>query len=180
MLGLLLGWFVWGRSRRLLSDQIVTMINRLTASDIERQRLLDELSVAPHSSNVRVELSDETPAAKSPSHDMMVVLDELETQAGLEHVRGIGPKIAVLLAAEGINNLNRLANLSDGAIEHLAIRLPAVAERVRREGWREQAQELLNGSLTKGEQIADHASGSSPQDFSIEFEKPDAAVAPDL
>jgi predicted flap endonuclease-1-like 5' DNA nuclease len=191
-IGLVIGWLIWGRSRRKLSEQIVTMYNRLTASDIERERLLDELAALPRGDVVKIDLrsvpegagegpgggmrstrdttdrDSSTRSARalrgqsSPAHDMVVVLDELETRADLEQVKGIGPKIAVLLAAEGITNLRRLANLSDDALDHLGVRLPAVAERVRREGWREQARDLLADSVGQGEQVANHAGSGTP------------------
>jgi predicted flap endonuclease-1-like 5' DNA nuclease len=141
------GWFVWGRSRRTLSNQVVNLYKRLTAADIERQRLQEELNatvIAPKAVAIDLRESSDTPLP--PAHDMSVVLDELETRPDLELVKGIGPKIAVLLAGEGINSLNRLANMTDSALYHLSIRLPTVAERIEKEGWREQARELLSPS----------------------------------
>ncbi|HKX76636.1 MAG TPA: hypothetical protein VJR05_14740 [Acidimicrobiia bacterium] len=173
-----LGWFLWGRKRRILSEQIVAMYNRLTASDLEKERLLDELAAASRPVEPPRPSPSPSPGA-SPSHDMNVVLHELETKADLENIKGIGPKLALLLAAEGINNLARLANMSDGALDHLGHRLPAVAERIRREKWREQAREIL-ASTGKGQQVANHSSGSAPEDLTIDLKEPDAAVTPEL
>ncbi len=142
-----IGWFVWGRSRRTLSNQVVNLYKRLTAADIERQRLAEEMnSAAAVPKAVSIDLREPAQPYQPPAHDMSVVLDELETRPDLEQVKGIGPKIAVLLAAEGITSLNRLANMTDSALYHLSIRLPTVAERIEKEGWREQAQELLYSS----------------------------------
>lgn len=141
------GWWVWGRSRRTLSNQVVNMYKRLTAADIERQRLKEELAaVADARQSVDIDLRETVASSGPPSHDMSVVLEELETQPDLELVKGIGPKMAVLLAGEGITSLNRLANMTDSAVYHLSIRLPALAERIEKEGWREQARELLSPS----------------------------------
>lgn len=141
------GWFIWGRSRRTLSNQVVNMYKRLSAADVERQRLQEELnSAAAFPKTISLDLRDAAEPSEPPAHDMSVVLDELETRPDLELVKGIGPKIAVLLAAEGITSLNRLANMSDSALYHLSIRLPTVAERIEKEGWREQARELLSPS----------------------------------
>ncbi|MEX2623707.1 MAG: hypothetical protein WD651_08260 [Acidimicrobiia bacterium] len=138
------GWFVWGRSRRTLSNQVVNLYTRLSAADVERLRLQEELnSTAALPKVISLDLRYDAEPTEPPAHDMSVVLDELETRPDLELVKGIGPKIAVLLAAEGITSLNRLANMSDSALYHLSIRLPTVAERIEREGWREQARELL-------------------------------------
>jgi predicted flap endonuclease-1-like 5' DNA nuclease len=141
------GWWVWGRSRRTLSNQVVNMYKRLTAADIERQRLKEELAaVADARQSVDIDLREAVTSNGPPAHDMSVVLEELETQPDLELVKGIGPKIAVLLAGEGITSLDRLANMTDSALYHLSIRLPTVAERIEKEGWREQARELLSPS----------------------------------
>jgi predicted flap endonuclease-1-like 5' DNA nuclease len=146
-LGAAAGWWVWGRSRRTLSNQVVNMYKRLTAADIERQRLKEELTaVADARQSVDIDLRETVTSSGPPSHDMSVVLEELETQPDLELVKGIGPKMAVLLAGEGITSLNRLANMTDSAVYHLSIRLPALAERIEKEGWREQARELLSPS----------------------------------
>ncbi|HEX5671960.1 MAG TPA: hypothetical protein VFY46_04480 [Acidimicrobiia bacterium] len=141
------GWWVWGRSRRTLSNQVVNMYKRLTAADIERQRLKEELAAVNDArQSVDIDLRAAVTSSGPPAHDMSVVLEELETQPDLELVKGIGPKIAVLLAGEGITSLNRLANMTDSALNHLSIRLPTVAERIEKEGWREQARELLSPS----------------------------------
>lgn len=141
------GWWVWGRSRRTLSNQVVNMYKRLTAADIERQRLKEELAaVTDARPSLDVDLREAATSNGPPSHDMSVVLEELETQPDLKLIRGIGPKIAVLLAGEGITSLNRLASMTDSALYHLAIRLPTLAERIEKEGWREQASELLSPS----------------------------------
>jgi predicted flap endonuclease-1-like 5' DNA nuclease len=141
------GWWVWGRSRRTLSNQVVNMYKRLTAADIERQRLKEELAaVADARQAVDIDLREAVTSNGPPSHDMSVVLEELETQPDLKLVKGIGPKMAVVLAGEGITSLSRLANMSDSALDHLSIRLPTLAERIEKEGWREQARELLSPS----------------------------------
>jgi predicted flap endonuclease-1-like 5' DNA nuclease len=151
LLGIAIGaasaWWVWGRSRRTLSNQVVNMYKRLTAADIERQRLKEELAAITDSrQSVDIDLRETVTSNGPPAHDMSVVLEELETQPDLQLVTGIGPKIAALLAGEGITSLNRLANITDSALYHISIRLPAVAERIEKEGWREQARELLSPS----------------------------------
>jgi predicted flap endonuclease-1-like 5' DNA nuclease len=151
LLGIAIGaasaWWVWGRSRRTLSNQVVNMYKRLTAADIERQRLKEELAaIADSRQSVDIDLRETVTSNGPPAHDMSVVLEELETQPDLQLVKGIGPKIAALLAGEGITSLNRLANITDSALYHISIRLPAVAERIEKEGWREQARELLSPS----------------------------------
>jgi len=139
-----IGWWVWGRSRRTLSNQVVNMYKRLTAADIERERLKEELAAVTEAHQpVGIDLREPVTSNEPPAHDMLVVLEELDTQPDLKLIKGIGPKIAVLLATEGITSLNRLANMTDSALDHLSIRLPTVAARIEKEGWREQARELL-------------------------------------
>lgn len=151
-IGVGVGWWAWGRSRRTLSNQVVNMYKRLTAADIERQRLKEELTaLAETRQSVDIDIRETSLGNGPPSHDMLVVLNELETRPDLELVKGIGPKIAVLLAGEGITNLNRLANMTDAALHHLSIRLPAVVTRIEKEGWREQARELLASSESQAQ-----------------------------
>jgi len=151
-IGAVAGWWVWGRSRRTLSNQVVNMYKRLTAADIERQRLKEELAAIADARQpdarqpVGIDLREAVTSYGPPAHDMSVVLEELETQPDLELVKGIGPKMAVLLAGEGITSLNRLANMTDSALYHLSLRLPTLAERIEKEGWRDQARELLSPS----------------------------------
>ncbi len=176
-LGTFVAWFFWGRERQALVRENTEMRTRLTSMDFDRQRLIGELESAhaqvEHMANARV------PATPPPTTDMMVVLEELEMDESLQAIKGVGPKLALLLAAEGINNLSRLANMSDGALQHLAIRLPTIAERLRREGWREQAREILD-SRAQSKQVANHAGGRPPKDLTIDLKEPDAAVAPEL
>jgi predicted flap endonuclease-1-like 5' DNA nuclease len=141
------GWWVWGRSRKTLSNQVVNMYKRLTAADVERQRLKEELAALTETrQTVDVDLRETITKDGPPSHDMLVVLEELDTQPDLKLIKGIGPKIAVLLASEGITSLTRLANMTDSALHHLSIRLPTVAARIEKEDWRQQARELLSPS----------------------------------
>jgi predicted flap endonuclease-1-like 5' DNA nuclease len=70
---------------------------------------------------------------------------EQNHEGDLERVKGIGPKTAMLLAAEGIVDLASLVNLDDARIAEIAKRRPVIAERLLREQWREQAASVLAG-----------------------------------
>jgi predicted flap endonuclease-1-like 5' DNA nuclease len=175
--GILAGWYTWGRTRAGMSQQVVEMRTRLTSMELDRQRLNRELDAAREKAaqlTVDLRRSDE----RDTSHDMMVVLREIEADVELQQIRGVGPKLALALAGEGITTLARLANLTDSAVEHLAIRLPAVADRIIREGWREQARELLENRRVHPQQLADHAGGRAPEDVTVERVEPDQALTP--
>lgn len=61
----------------------------------------------------------------------------------LTMVAGIGPKLAITLASYGVTDLNRLASISDQEMTLIESSAPSLADRMTREGWKEQAIRLL-------------------------------------
>jgi predicted flap endonuclease-1-like 5' DNA nuclease len=184
-IGVVLGWFAWGRRRAEMTRELAEMRTRLTSIDMDRQRLLERQQATHYQLEVlqnelkAIRRAPRAPSPPPPAHEMMVVLQELEVDERLQNIKGVGPKLALMLAAEGITSLSRLANLTEEALDHLSVRIPAVAERARREGWREQARDLL-ASTSQSQQITNHASGGPPEDLTIELKEPDPAVTPEL
>ena len=60
----------------------------------------------------------------------------------LKAVIGIGPVIAEMLHAQGITTFEQLAALSEEDIDRLGDLLGSFRERIRRDGWVEQAAAL--------------------------------------
>jgi predicted flap endonuclease-1-like 5' DNA nuclease len=81
----------------------------------------------------------ESPGQSAP---LTIVLEKSDLHP-LSTVRGIGPKMAVTLASFGINCLERLAELTDQDLSAIAAAAPALAERMARQRWKEQAVALL-------------------------------------
>jgi predicted flap endonuclease-1-like 5' DNA nuclease len=61
----------------------------------------------------------------------------------LTMVPGIGPKLAITLASYGVTDLIRLASLSDQQMTAIESSAPSLADRMTREGWKQQAIRLL-------------------------------------
>jgi predicted flap endonuclease-1-like 5' DNA nuclease len=61
----------------------------------------------------------------------------------LTMVAGIGPKLAITLASYGVTDLIRLASLSEQQMTVIESSAPSLADRMTREGWKQQAMRLL-------------------------------------
>jgi hypothetical protein len=61
----------------------------------------------------------------------------------LTMVAGIGPKLAITLASYGVTDLNRLASITEQQMTVIESSAPSLADRMTREGWKEQAIRLL-------------------------------------
>ena len=61
----------------------------------------------------------------------------------LTMVAGIGPKLAITLASYGVTDLNRLASITEQQMTVIESSSPSLADRMTREGWKEQAIRLL-------------------------------------
>jgi large subunit ribosomal protein L21 len=66
----------------------------------------------------------------------------LNGEDDLTAITGIGPATARRLRGAGVTTFVQLAGLSDEAIDELAPKLKSRAERIKRDGWVEQARKL--------------------------------------
>ena len=91
-----------------------------------------------------------------PLEAIVAHTDELESREVSPHVEdvsligGIGPKIAEMLAEEGIGNLHQIAGMSVEEIEVLDEKL-GLHGRAMRDEWIAQAQELIAGNAPRAE-----------------------------
>ena len=60
-------------------------------------------------------------------------------------IRGIGPRIAAILAANGITSLRQIAAFTAGDIARIGPLLPVYPERIADDNWVEQARRLIAG-----------------------------------
>jgi len=65
----------------------------------------------------------------------------------LEALKGVGPKLAALLYAQGLSRFDQIASLSPGQIEALDTQLGAFRGRLTRDRVAEQAHYLARGDL---------------------------------
>ena len=70
----------------------------------------------------------------------------------LERLKGVGPKLAALLAAHGLTRFEQIAKLTDSEVERLDDDLGAFRGRLRRDRVVEQANYLARGDLDGFEQ----------------------------
>ncbi|HEX5630556.1 MAG TPA: helix-hairpin-helix domain-containing protein, partial [Acidimicrobiia bacterium] len=58
-------------------------------------------------------------------------------------VKGVGPKIAAILAAEGITSLRQIAAFTESDISRIGPLLPVYPGRIVADRWVEQARQLI-------------------------------------
>ena len=90
----------------------------------------------------RADIRDE--ATKALANDA-ISESALVASDDLTRIKGIGAKLAQMLADRGIDRFSRLANMSDEACEQFENDI-GFPERIRRERWREQAVEAIKSA----------------------------------
>lgn len=129
----------------------------------QRVKLTDSVPVRPHMPARREGegkgLSDEIAAATSDVAGQMLgshVHRHLPGASGrpddLEMLKGVGPKLAVMLNAMGIIRFDQLARMSDAEIERIDATLGAFRGRLARDKVVTQADYLARGDIDGFEQ----------------------------
>lgn len=101
--------------------------------------------------------------------ELIVVIDHNRVH-NLQAIRGIGPKLVETFITEGIESLTDLAEMSDEDLDKLAVQWPALASRIRREDWREQAAVLVAETVLPGA-MDEHEEESDLGDLPPEVEE---------
>jgi predicted flap endonuclease-1-like 5' DNA nuclease len=60
-------------------------------------------------------------------------------------IRGIGPKIAAILATHGVTSLRQIATFTEADIARIGPLLPVYPNRIVDDNWIEQARNLISG-----------------------------------
>jgi len=81
------------------------------------------------------------PAAEPPAPSSAAEADDLR------RVKGLGPKLAALLASLGVTRFDQIAAWSEADIDRIDAQLGAFAGRIRRDNWVEQAKFLAAGDV---------------------------------
>ncbi len=127
---LALGWFV-------------LLANRKTSVITDRRDVLDE-GAAPAQRNQA--LIDAPARAPAPGPvPAPVATTGLSGSDELTRIKGLGPKIATLLAEMGITRFAQIAAWDDAEIDRIDAELGRFAGRIRRDAWVEQAKLLSAG-----------------------------------
>ena len=154
LLGVAIGLFTKRRRIEVAARAGIRDVKtRLTSAIVRLERTQNELAATK---GVVAKLLDErnqsraTREGDGAESELTVVLNTTSTTHRLSQVRGIGPKLALTLASYGINDLERLADITERDLSVIEASAPLLAERIVRERWKEQALELLHGpNLTK-------------------------------
>lgn len=146
LLGILVGWWIWARNAPPMIVE-PAIVNQLRAElDGVNAALARTESDLGASQNARKALEASLAAA-----GLAVAPLFLEAPDGsaddLTVIRGIGPRLAVLLNSIGIFHLRQIARWSDADIAEIDTRLGAFKGRIARDNWVEQAKLLHDGKL---------------------------------
>jgi predicted flap endonuclease-1-like 5' DNA nuclease len=96
---------------------------------------------------IAVAAKDETEhaiAADLPRETIAHVAGEADD---LRKIKGVGPKLVMLLASLGVTRFSQIAAWSDGDIDAIDAKLGTFAGRIRRDNWVEQAKFLAAGDV---------------------------------
>ena len=83
-------------------------------------------------------LAPETPASETPTPATPIATD-------LTKIKGLGPKLAAMLAEQGFTRVDQIAALTPEAAAELDVKLGAFQGRMARDRWIEQAKLLAAG-----------------------------------
>jgi predicted flap endonuclease-1-like 5' DNA nuclease len=125
------------RARLVLAERTTRELSSAFRAEAQlRTEFVDTHAASSASLRARVsELEAALAAAKSEA--------TLSEPGGLRRIRGIGPAFERALLGQGITTVAQIAALSADDIAHLAPRIKARADRIERDDWVGQAQQLL-------------------------------------
>lgn len=156
LLGLLLGWVIWGwRSRRLIAEAKAEGEQALRAQQqecaAEKSRLQAIIDKQAKAAEEPQPLIAETPEAKAaepekfatdaPKPASLYATRPTEVD-DLKQVKGIGPVMERILNENGCYRFKQLANFSKRDIEWVSATIETMPDRIERDRWVEQAQTL--------------------------------------
>ena len=133
---LALGWFVFLASRK---TSVIT----------ERRDVLDEGAAPAQRNQALIDAPARTAATEpSPASAPAPASAPVPAPAGaddLTRIKGLGPKIAMLLNEMGITRFAQIAAWDDAEVDQFDARLGRFSGRIRRDAWVEQARLLSAG-----------------------------------
>ena len=163
IVGLLLGWIIWGRvarERRALRDSMVVHERARIDAVADRDRLASELTATREQLRP---LADEVDRLKRDlaRRPALAVVAGTTLQASAAPVmpapddvrvlKGVGDKFAARLEALGYGRIATLAALDDAAVAHLDAQVAPFEGRLVRDRIVEQAQLLNQGRIAEYE-----------------------------
>jgi predicted flap endonuclease-1-like 5' DNA nuclease len=140
--GFLASFAVWKLRRSTDRAQTRDLNTRLTSQSHQLDRTRQEL--ADTKAVVAQLLAERYENSTGGVHGADEGFDSTDSDPlRLTMVAGIGPKLAITLASYGVTDLIRLASLSEQQMTVIESSAPSLADRMTREGWKQQAIRLL-------------------------------------
>ena len=130
VIGLAVAWFVFVANRK---TSVVTEKKDVLDEGAERAARNQALIDAPGNT---AKPGPEPASAPTPSGD------------DLTRIKGLGPKIATMLNAQGITSYAQIAAWDDAEIDRIDALLDRFSGRIRRDSWVDQARLLSSGDET--------------------------------
>jgi predicted flap endonuclease-1-like 5' DNA nuclease len=124
---LLAGWLVLG--------------GRRTRVETSRLDALDEGGERARRNRALIDAPERPAAAPTPPPAAPIGGDDLT------RIKGLGPRLAALLNALGVNSYAEIAAWSEDEIDRIDAQLGTFAGRIRRDNWLEQAKFLANDDM---------------------------------
>jgi len=142
LIGLIVGYLIFRPRQRvtLSNDTPVRPHMAMTAEKPPRERgqgIADEAARA--TGDVAGQILGANVSAQLPTAD--------GEPDNLQALKGVGPKLAAMLSAQGLTRFDQLANLSPGQVAAIDAELGAFRGRLTRDRVVEQAQYLARGDL---------------------------------
>lgn len=122
------------------------MANRKTSVITERRDVLDEGAAPAQRNQALIDAPART--ATPPAPELSAVPATAPDPAGVDdltRIKGLGPKIAMLLNEMGITRFTQIAGWNDAEIDRIDAGLGKFQGRIRRDAWVEQARLLSAG-----------------------------------
>ncbi|HUP14548.1 MAG TPA: hypothetical protein VM848_00585 [Acidimicrobiia bacterium] len=140
--GVLAAFAAWKLRFSKDREQTRDLNTRLTSQSYQLDRARQEL--ADTKAGVARMLADRYENFTAGANGADEGLDSTDSDPlRLTMVAGIGPKLAITLASYGVTDLIRLASLSEQQMTVIESSAPSLADRMSREGWKQQALRLL-------------------------------------
>jgi predicted flap endonuclease-1-like 5' DNA nuclease len=115
-------------------------------------RLTDSAPLRPHMTRRTDETGLEHEAAVTTKHVLGSQRPVSPAADDLERLKGVGPKLATMLAAHGLTRFEQIAGLTDSELDRLDEDLGPFRGRLRRDRVVEQARYLARGDVDGFEQ----------------------------
>jgi len=129
-IGLVVAWFVFVATRR-------------TSVRIESSDVLDEGATPAQRNQALIDAASKTET--SPATPEAIIGPPAADGDDLTRIKGLGPKIAILLNSLGVTHYAQIAEWNDAEIDRIDMKLDRFQGRIRRDDWVAQAKLLAAG-----------------------------------